>query len=68
VPGSAAEAAGLSAGDLITSIGGHTISSPDSLSQIVVAQKPGASIDVVFVDQAGTTQTTNLTLASGPPR
>ena len=68
VPGSAAEAAGLSAGDLITSIGGHTISSPESLSQIVVAQKPGASIDVVFVDQAGTTQTTNLTLASGPPR
>jgi S1-C subfamily serine protease len=68
VPGSAAEAAGLSAGDLITSIGGHAISSPRSLIQIVGAQKPGASIDVVFVDQAGTTQTTNLTLASGPPR
>jgi S1-C subfamily serine protease len=67
VPGSAAEAAGLSAGDLIISIGGHTISSPDSLIQIVGAQKPGASIDVVFVDQAGTTQTANLTLASGPP-
>ena len=32
VPGSAAEAAGLSAGDLILSVGGHTISSPDELS------------------------------------
>ena len=68
VPGSAAEAGGITAGDLITSIGGHAISSPDGLSEIVVAQKPGDSVDVVFVDQYGTTQTTNLTLASGPPR
>jgi S1-C subfamily serine protease len=68
VPGSAAEAAGLSAGDLILSVGGHTISSPDELSQVVLTQKPGASISAVYVDQAGTTQTTNLTLASGPPR
>ena len=68
VPGSAAEAAGLTAGDLITSVGGHTISSPDELSQVVLTQKPGASISAVYVDQDGATQTTNLTLASGPPR
>jgi len=68
VPGSAAEAAGLTAGDLILSVGGQTISSPDELSQVVLTQKPGASISAVYVDQAGTTQTTNLTLASGPPR
>jgi S1-C subfamily serine protease len=68
VPGSAAEAAGLSAGDLILSVGGHTISSPDELSAIVLTQKPGASISAVYLDQSGATQTTNLTLASGPPR
>jgi S1-C subfamily serine protease len=68
VPGSAAEAAGLTAGDMILSVGGHTISSPDELSQVVLTQKPGASISAVYLDQAGATQTTNLTLASGPPR
>ena len=68
VPGSAAEAAGLSPGDQILSVGGHTISSPDDLSQVVLTQKPGASISAVYLDQAGATQTTNLTLTSGPPR
>jgi S1-C subfamily serine protease len=68
VPGSAAEAAGLSPGDLILSVGGQTISSPDELSQVVLTQKPGASISAVYLDQAGTTQTANVTLASGPPR
>jgi S1-C subfamily serine protease len=68
VPGGAAEAAGLSPGDQILSVGGHTISSPDDLSQVVLTQKPGASISAVYLDQAGATQTTNLTLTSGPPR
>jgi S1-C subfamily serine protease len=68
VPGSGAEAAGLSPGDLILSVGGHTISSPVDLSNVVLTQKPGASISAVYVDQTGSTQTTNLTLASGPPR
>jgi S1-C subfamily serine protease len=68
VPGSAAEAAGLSAGDLILSVGGHTISSPADLGNVVLTQKPGASVSAVYLDQAGATQTANLTLASGPPR
>ena len=68
VPGSAAETAGLSRGDLIISVGGHTVSSPDELSDVVLTQKPGAAISAVYLDQAGATQTTNLTLTSGPPR
>ena len=68
VPGSPAEAAGLIAGDLITSVGGRTISSPAELSAIVMTQKPGASISAIYLDQEGATQATNLTLASGPPR
>jgi S1-C subfamily serine protease len=68
VPGSAAEAAGLSAGDLIVSVDGRTISSPDDLSGIVSTHRPGESIDATYVDQYGSTQTASVTLASGPPR
>ena len=68
MPGSPAEAAGLVAGDLITSVGGHTISSPDELSAIVMTQKPGASISAIYLDQGGATQSADVTLASGPPR
>ena len=68
VPGSPADAAGLIVGDLITSFGGHAISSPDGLTAIVMTQKPGTPISATYVDQSGATQTTNVTLASGPPR
>ena len=68
VPGSPAEAAGFVPGDLITSVGGQTISSPQALSAVVSTQRPGASVSAVFVDQNGMAQTTNLKLGSGPPR
>ncbi len=68
VPGSPADRAGLVAGDLITSVGGHSISSPDELSGTVSTQKPGTSVTAVYLDQTGTTQAASLTLASGPPR
>jgi S1-C subfamily serine protease len=68
VPGSPAEAAGLTAGDLITSVGGQAIESPSELSAAVLTQRPGASVSTTYVDQYGTAQTANLTLASGPPR
>ncbi len=68
VPGSAADAAGLTAGDLITSVGNQAVSSPDALTAIVAAQKPGASVSATVVDQNGVSQTANLSLGSGPPR
>jgi S1-C subfamily serine protease len=68
VPGSAADAAGLTAGDLITSVGNQVVSSPDALTAIVAAQKPGASVSATIVDQNGVSQTANLSLGSGPPR
>jgi S1-C subfamily serine protease len=68
VPGSPAAAAGLAPGDLITSVGGQAISSPAGLTTIIMTQKPGAPISATYLDQAGTTQTANLALASGPPR
>ncbi len=68
VPGGPAATAGLAPGDLITSVGGQAISSPAGLTTIIMTQKPGASISATYLDQAGTTQTANLALASGPPR
>jgi len=68
VPGSPAAAAGLTPGDLITSVGGQVVSSPAGLTTIVTTQKPGAPVSATYVDQEGATQTANLALASGPPR
>jgi S1-C subfamily serine protease len=68
VPGSPAAAAGLAPGDLITSVGGQAISSPDGLTTMVSTQSPGRAVSATYVDQYGATQTANLALASGPPR
>jgi S1-C subfamily serine protease len=68
VPGSPAAAAGLTPGDVITSVGGQAISSPAGLTTVMMTQRPGAPISVTYLDQAGATQTANLALASGPPR
>jgi S1-C subfamily serine protease len=68
VPGSPAEVAGLAPGDLITAVGAHAVSSPSDLTQIVTAQKPGAAVSATYVDQEGSAQTANVSLASGPPR
>ena len=68
VPGSPAESAGLTPGDLITAVGDQAVSSPDQLTEIVATQKPGAPVSATYVDQYGTTQTANVALGSGPPR
>ncbi|HKV67445.1 MAG TPA: trypsin-like peptidase domain-containing protein [Gaiellales bacterium] len=68
VPGSPAESAGLTPGDLITAVGDQSVSSPDQLTEIVATQKPGAPVSATYVDQYGTTQTANVALGSGPPR
>jgi S1-C subfamily serine protease len=66
VPGSPADAAGLISDDLITSFGGQTVASPAGLTAIVMTQKPGTPISATYVDQTGATQTTTVTLGSGP--
>jgi S1-C subfamily serine protease len=68
VPGGPADAAGLAPGDLITSIGGHAVASPDGLTAVMLTQKPGAPVAATYIDQGGATQTASVALASGPPR
>jgi S1-C subfamily serine protease len=68
VPGSPADSAGLLSGDLITAAAGKSVTSPKNLSAIVLTHKPGSTVTVTYLDQSGTTQTTRVTLASGPPQ
>jgi S1-C subfamily serine protease len=68
VTGGPADSAGLAAGDVITAIDGHTVSSPTAISALVLTKKPGAKISVAYVDQSGTSHTTSVTLGTGPPQ
>ena len=64
--GSPAANAGLTEGDTITSVGGQTVSSATDIQQILVKYHPGDKVSISWVDQSGQTQTTTVTLASGP--
>ena len=66
VTGGPAASAGLAAGDVITAISGHTVSSPVAVSALVLTNKPGAKITVAYVDRSGASHTASVTLGSGP--
>jgi S1-C subfamily serine protease len=68
VTGGPAASAGLAAGDVITAISGHTVSSPAAVSALVLTKKPGARITVAYVDLSGASHTASVTLGSGPPQ
>jgi S1-C subfamily serine protease len=68
VPGGPAEAAGLQAGDVITSIDGHAVTTPRSLTSYLLTKKPGATVTVGYLDSFGAGHTASVTLGSGPPQ
>ena len=68
VAGGPAASAGLTAGDVITAINGRTVSSPSTITSLLLTKKPGAKITVTYNDQAGTSHVTTITLGSGPPQ
>jgi len=61
-----AASAGLVAGDVITAINGHVVSSPTAITAFVVSERPGAKISVAYVDLSGASHTASVTLGSGP--
>ena len=63
--GSPADKAGLKAGDVITSFGGETITSPDDLTAAVAAKQPGDKVSITYV-RDGTTKTAEATLGTRP--
>jgi S1-C subfamily serine protease len=64
--GTAAAAAGISAGDVITALGGHAITSPGSLTALLGGYRPGASARLAWVSPDGAGHTAWVTLTAGP--
>jgi len=64
--GSPAASAGLSAGDVITSIGGQSVTSATQMQSIISAYHPGDKVSISWTDASGQTQTATVTFASGP--
>jgi S1-C subfamily serine protease len=64
--GSPAAAAGLSQGDVITSVGGQTVSSPSSIESVIQRYHPGDKVSVGWTDESGQSHTSTITLATGP--
>ena len=68
VPGSAADQAGLAAGDVITSLDGNPVDSPTTLGTLMQHETPNASVEVDYTDANGVAQTATVTLGDGPPQ
>jgi S1-C subfamily serine protease len=66
IPGLPAQRAGLTAGEVITSVDGARITSPQSLKKVIFNYGPGDRVTVGYVDQAGSSRQVALTLATGP--
>ena len=62
-----AAAAGMTAGSVITSVNGHAIGSPASLTGVVSKYHPGQVISVTWVSPSGQHSTSDMTLGAGPP-
>jgi S1-C subfamily serine protease len=65
-PGSAAAGAGLAAGDTITSLGGHAVTSPAQIRSVLGGRHPGDKISVTWTDQAARSYSATVVLTAGP--
>jgi S1-C subfamily serine protease len=65
--GTPAEAAGLAAGDTITAIGRHQISSVSDLRTFLDTYRPGDKITVTWADSSGAGHHATVTLTKGQP-
>jgi S1-C subfamily serine protease len=66
--GSPAAKAGLVAGDSITSLSGHRLTSPGSLTTLLLEAKTGETVELGWVDVYGNVHSAEVRLASGPPQ
>ena len=63
-----AQEAGLAEGDVITSLGGKTITSANDLTSAMGIYHPGDKVQVAWTDSSGGTHTATVQLSSGPPQ
>ncbi|HEY2261951.1 MAG TPA: PDZ domain-containing protein, partial [Streptosporangiaceae bacterium] len=64
--GTVADQAGLSTGDVITSFGGHDVTSPGSLTALLRRYHPGSMVPVAWTGPDGRPHTALVTLTPGP--
>jgi S1-C subfamily serine protease len=64
--GTGAAAAGLAAGDVITSANGQRVSSADALTAIMSACRPGTAVTVTWISAAGQQRTRQVRLDVAP--
>ena len=66
VPGAPAEAAGLSRGDVITSVDGTSVADATALTNVLDRFHPGDHVKVTWTSLSGQSQTGTIKLATGP--
>ena len=67
LPGSPGADAGLAQGDTITGVNSTPVDNSTDLSNALELHHPGDVIHLQWTDQSGTTHTSSVTLAVGPP-
>ena len=66
--GTPADDAGIEIGDIVTEFDGIPIRSSDDLSGLMIARHPGDAVELRWLDEAGSAQSTTIVLEKGPPR
>jgi S1-C subfamily serine protease len=66
VSGTPAAGAGLTQGDVIVSVDGQSVSSPEQLQSALGQHHPGDSVTIGWQDQTGQTQSASVVLVNGP--
>ena len=66
VSGAAAASAGLQTGDVITSLDGQAVSSPDDVSAALVGANPGDQLTIGWTSQDGSQHQAPVTLGARP--
>jgi len=65
-PGTPADDIGLVPGDVITSLGGQSVSSPTSLRSLTSRHHPGDKVQVGWEDESGASHSASIQLVTGP--
>ena len=68
VSGGPAAQAGISSGDVITSVAGHSVQSASGLTALMTTLTPGSTVTVDYTTGSGANRSTQVTLGSGPPQ
>jgi S1-C subfamily serine protease len=66
--GSPGAKAGLTQGDVITSVDGTSIVTPTNLTTALLRHHPGDTVQIGYVDSSGQHHTASVTLTTGPPQ